>query len=141
MDMDPYAIEMSKIYPENIIAASRWISGGGFNGYNRIKYFLNFISQKILSLLFSTNLTYMTYGFRLYPLELINSINWEETKHPFFLETSLKPLKLGVNFIEVPAVWNVRTKGTSEISFLNLYTYLKTVFHVLFMKREDILKN
>lgn len=144
MDMDPNAvskfIEESKKSPESIIAASRWMPGGGFHGYKKFMLALNYIFQKMLDVLFLTKLTDMTYGFRLYPADLVKSVNWEEAKHPFALETCLKPLRLGVDFIEVPATWNVRTEGTSEISFFKYFRYFKTVFHVRFMKKDDILK-
>ncbi len=142
MDMDPYAIskfiEKSKESPESVILASRWIAGGKFHGYNKLKLVLNFIFQKILALVFWTKLTDMTYGFRLYPAELMRSIQWEETRHPFFLETCLKPLKLGVDFIEVPAVWRIRTEGTSEIAFSGCLRYLRTVFRVKLMNKRKI---
>jgi len=144
MDMDPYVIsrfiEISKTSPESILLASRWIPGGEFHGYNRLKLVLNYIFQKFLDVLFLTKLTDMTYGFRLYPAALMKSIKWEETKHPFFLETSLKPLRLGTKFIEVPAIWNVRTEGTSVISLWSCFKYFKTVFRVRTMKRKNILK-
>lgn len=144
MDMDPYAvckfIEKSKTSPESIIAASRWMPGGGFNGYKRFMLALNYIFQKMIDVLFLTRLTDVTYGYRLYPSELVNSINWEEAKHPFALESCLKPLRLGISFIEVPATWNIRAEGTSEISFFKYFRYFKTVFHVRFMKKVDILK-
>ncbi|MEI6577960.1 MAG: glycosyltransferase family 2 protein [Eubacteriales bacterium] len=144
MDMDPHAvskfIKKSKTSPESIIAASRWMPGGGFNGYKKFMLALNYIFQKMIDLLFLTKLTDVTYGYRLYPTELMKSINWEEAKHPFALETCLKPLRLGMNFIEVPATWNLRTEGTSQISFLKYFRYFKTVFHVRFMKKVDIIK-
>ena len=144
MDMDPYSvskfIEKSKTSPESIIAASRWMPGGGFHGYKKLMLALNYIFQKMLDVLFLTKLTDMTYGYRLYPAELMKSVNWEEAKHPFALETCLKPLRLGVNFIEVPATWNLRTEGTSQITFFKYFRYFKTVFHVRFMKKADIVK-
>lgn len=144
MDMDPYAIhkliEKSKISPDHIILASRWMKGGAFHGYNKLKLVLNYIFQKMLDVLFLTNLTDMTYGFRLYPSALMKSIKWAEVKHPFFLETCLKPLKIGTEFIEVPAVWNIRTEGTSEISLFGCLKYFKTVFHIRFIKKADILR-
>lgn len=144
MDMDPFAvskfIENSKISPESVIAASRWMPGGGFHGYKKFMLGLNYIFQKIIDIVFLTKLTDVTYGFRLYPIELLNSIVWEEEKHPFFLETCLKPLRLGVNFIEVPATWKVRTEGTSEITLFRYLKYINTVLHVRFMKRKQMLK-
>lgn len=143
MDMDPYAvckfIEKSKSSPESIIAASRWMPGGGFNGYKKLMLGLNYIFQQMIRVFFITKLTDVTYGYRLYPADLVRSIRWEEAKHAFALESCLKPLRLGVRFIEVPATWNARTEGTSAISFFKYFTYFKTVFHVRLMKKKNIL--
>ena len=145
MDMDPYAvskfIEKSKTAPDRIIAASRWMPGGGFHGYKKFMLLLNYIFQKMIDVIFWTKLTDVTYGYRLYPTELVKSIRWEEEKHPFALETCLKPLRLGIPFIEVPATWNARTEGTSQINFFKYLTYFKTVFRVRFMRKKNILNN
>jgi glycosyltransferase involved in cell wall biosynthesis len=132
-------IELEKTQPRGIVTASRWIAGGGFTGYSKIKYILNFIFQKLLSALFLTSCTDMTYAYRIFPVDLVRSVNWEETKHPFFLETALKPLRLGVKFIEVPARWAARTEGDSQNSFLKNFAYVKTEFKIRFMKKKDIL--
>lgn len=136
----PVYIEMAKKNPDQIVTASRWIKGGGFKGYSKVKYVLNFIFQKVLSLIFWTSLSDLTYGFRIFPSDLMKSIRWEEDKHPFFLETALKPLRLGVKFQEVPTVWYSRTEGESQNTFLRNFVYFRTEFHVRFMKKADILK-
>ncbi len=92
----------------------------------------------MIDVIFWTKLTDVTYGYRLYPTTLANSIRWEEDKHPFALESCLKPLRLGVNFIEVPATWNLRTEGTSAISFFKYFLYFRTVFRVRFMRKSSI---
>ena len=70
----------------------------------------------------------------------MQSIKWEELKHPFFLETALKPLRLGVKFIEVPGHWAARTEGESQNGFFDNFKYFKTAFHIRVLKEEDILK-
>jgi len=51
-------------HPNCIITGSRWIKGGGFEGYSRLKYFLNYLFQKTFSVMYSTRLSDMTYGYR-----------------------------------------------------------------------------
>jgi glycosyltransferase involved in cell wall biosynthesis len=133
-------IELEKRWPDGIVTASRWIEGGNFSGYSKVKYILNFIFQKLLSLLFLTACTDMTYGYRIFPAALMRSIQWEETRHPFFLETALKPLRLGIRFTEVPARWQARTEGDSQNSFLRNFAYFKTEFKIRFMRKKDILR-
>jgi glycosyltransferase involved in cell wall biosynthesis len=133
-------IELEKKEPDGIVTASRWIRGGGFSGYSRFKYILNYFFQKLLMLLFPASGTDLTYAYRIFPVDLVRSIRWEEEKHPFFLETALKPLRLGVQFTEVPAKWEARIEGESQNSFFANFKYFKTEFHIRFMPKKDILK-
>ncbi len=134
-------IESSKQYPERIITATRWKYGGGFRGYSRIKLICNYIFEKSVALFYFSGLTDMTYGYRLFPSELMKRIEWEELKHPFFLETALKPLRLGVKFIEVPAKWEARTEGVSQNGFFETFKYFRPALHNRFLKPEDILNH
>ena len=144
LETDPHLIalfiEEVKKMPDGIVTASRWIRGGGFSGYNGIKLVCNFIFQKLISLCFLSSCTDLTYAYRIFPTRLMQEIRWEETKHPFFLETALKPLRLGVKICEIPARWVARDEGDSQNSFFKNFAYFKTEFHIRFMKKEDILK-
>jgi hypothetical protein len=143
LETDPHLvcrfIELEKRWPEKIVTASRWMKGGGFAGYSGIKYALNFIFQKLLSLFFLTHCSDLTYAYRIFPTKLVQSIRWEETRHPFFLETALKPLRLGVRFTEIPAKWETRREGESQNTFFANFAYFKTEFRIRFMKKENIL--
>lgn len=145
LETDPYIvsrfIEEEKKNPESIITASRWAKGCSFQGYQKVKLVCNFMFQKMLGVLFQTKLTDMTFAFRIFPSELVKQIYWEELKHPFFLETALIPLRLGVNFIEIPANWTARTEGISQNGFFDNFKYFKTVWRVRFCKKHRMLKN
>jgi hypothetical protein len=134
-------IELEKCRPDGIVTASRWMKGGSFAGYNGVKYVLNFIFQKMLSLTFLTHCSDLTFGYRIFPVKLVQSIRWEETRHPFFLETALKPLRLGVRFTEIPARWEARREGESQNTFFANFAYFKTEFRIRFMKKEHIWQN
>jgi hypothetical protein len=69
----------------------------------------------------------------------MQSIRWEETRHPFFLETALKPLRLDIRFTEIPAKWEARPEGESQNTFFANFAYFKTGFRIRFMKRNKIL--
>ena len=145
METDPMVvqsfIEKSKRSPEKVITASRWIKGGGFDGYNKIKLVCNAVFEKTIALFYGVKLTDMTFGFRCFPAELMKDIVWEESKHPFFLETALKPLRLGVQFEEVPARFVARTEGESQNSFFANLKYFRTAWHDRFLPREKILRS
>lgn len=144
METDPIKVKdfivVQKIHPNAIIAASRWIQPKGFSGYNKIKLVLNFIFQKSISILYFTKLSDITYGYKSFPVSLVQSIEWKEKKHPFFLELALKPLRLGVEFYEIPSKWIARTEGESQNSFLKNFKYIKVALSCRFIRKKNILK-
>lgn len=134
-------IKLSKAKPDIIITATRWKTGGSFEGYNPFKYLLNGLFQRFFSLLYHTHLSDMTYGYRIFPTALLQQIRWEELRHAFLFETILKPLQLGVKAIEIPCKWEARKEGVSQNPFINNFIYFRIGLKVLFLKREDILLN
>ena len=125
-------ISTSRANPDSIVTANRWLVGGGFYKYNKIKLFLNYIFQNILKIIYNTNLSDITYGYRIFPSNIVKKILWEELKHPFFLETILKPIKLKTNIIEIPSGWKARTEGESQNNFMANFLYIKTALRIKF---------
>lgn len=144
LETDPYVvaklIEEEKKHPKDITTASRWLSRGNFSGYDKKKELLNFIFQKIFSVYYGVKLTDMTYAFRIFPTKLMQRINWEEVKHPFFLETALKPIRLGIRFHEIPAKWTVRQEGESQNTFIQTFAYIKPAIKIRFYSKKRIMK-
>jgi hypothetical protein len=106
--MVPRFIAAMKTGDWDIVAASRWLEGGGFEGYSRLKLALNFLFQKFFCVLYRTNLTDLTYAYRLYRRATLEGIVWEELRHPFLLECLLKPLRRGARITELPCTWRAR---------------------------------
>lgn len=136
----PLMIEQSILHPDKIVTVSRWCKGGGFQGYSKLKLYLNFIFQKMIAIMFLTNLTDITYGYRLIPTKIIKIINWKELKHPMFLETAIVPLRLGIKIVEIAGMWKARTEGVSQNSFMANFAYFKTAFRVRFIKQNKLFK-
>ena len=132
-------IELEKKEPRGIVTTSRWMKGGDFRGYNKVKQVCNAIFQKIMSVLFLTRLSDLTFGFRIFPTALLRAIDWKELRHPFFLETSVVPLRLGVPFVQIPANWKPRPEGESQNSFFANFRYFKTAIRVRFSRRSSLL--
>lgn len=144
LETDPHLIKdfikYAKEAPDYIITASRWRKGGGFKNYNKIKLVCNWIFEHLIGWFYFSKLSDLTYGFRIFPTKLVQQIKWEELKHPFFLETALKPLRLGVKFKEIPVRWVARTEGVSQNSFFANFKYFKTAWHIRFLHPNEILK-
>jgi hypothetical protein len=122
----------------DVVTASRWAQSGTFHGYNPAKYVLNWVFQKLIGTLYGASLTDLTFGFRIFRTELVKSIVWEEVRHPFLLETILKPLRLGARVAEVPTTWYARPEGASHNPFWRNFLYFRIALKVRFMKRQRI---
>ncbi len=142
LETDPvdvkHFIALAKENPEVIITASRWRKQGKFEKYNPVKLFLNWIFQRAFSIIYFTSLSDMTYGYRIFPTALIQSIHWTELRHPFLLETIVKPLRLGIKTIEIPTIWKARKEGESQNTFLRNFEYFKIGLQVRFMNPNKI---
>lgn len=124
----------------DVVTATRWTTKGAFQGYSTVKYVLNWGFQKMFRMLYGTPLTDLTYGFRIFKTDLVKNIDWQELKHPFLLETILKPLRLGARVAEIPTVWRTRTEGMSHNTFLQNFVYFRTAFRTRFTPKQQILR-
>ena len=78
LETDPHdvknLINEAQKHPDAIITATRWTRKGFFEGYDNVKLVLNYIFQKCFSILYNTELTDMTYGYRIFPTRLVQNI-------------------------------------------------------------------
>jgi hypothetical protein len=144
LETDPHDVKCliteSKAHPRAIITASRWREGGGFSGYAPVKFLANRIFQLIFSTLYASKLSDLTFGYRLFPVALAKAIKWEELRHPFLLETIVKPLRLGVPVVEISSRWRAREEGESQNTFMRNFTYFGIGLRVRFMRAQQILR-
>ncbi len=136
----PSFIEISRQKPDAIVTASRWAAGGGFTGYGRTRVALNWVFQHATSLIYRSPLTDATFGYRLFPTKLVQAIRWEGLRHEFLLETVLKPLRLGVEVVEVPTLWRPREDGESQNSVATQARYIGTLLSNRLVRRSAILR-
>jgi len=132
----PALIKCMKQGNWDIVSTSRWCSKNGFNGYSRVKLILNYIFQKLFGLIYNTNLTDLTYAYRLYKKSALTNIKWEELKHPFLLECLLKPMLRGARITELPCQWHARTEGKSANSLLGTFAYLRIALKIRLQKKS-----
>jgi len=137
----PRMIALATAHPNAIITASRWLKKGAFTGYQPVKWVCNYLFQLLFRWLYRTHLTDMTFGYRLFPTALVQAIEWKEVRHPFFLETIVKPLRLGVEVLEVSSLWVPRIEGDSQNSFFRNFLYFKVGILTRFMPPHGILKS
>lgn len=132
-------IAKSKEFPESVISASRWLSNNNFKDYGKINKFLNFVFQRVVNILYKTEMTDATFVYYSFPNEVIRRMLIKETDFNSSLELVLKSIRLGVDFIEIPTVWVRRKEGKSHNSYLKKLLYLKPLLKVFFMNKKDVL--
>jgi glycosyltransferase involved in cell wall biosynthesis len=142
LETDPYIVKeliAKAAEGHDIVTATRWTTSGGFEGYDRTKYLLNWVFQRTFRTLYGVRLSDLTYGFRIFKTKWVKTIAWEELRHAFLLETILKPLRLGAQAVEVPARWRMRVEGTSHNLFLQNLVYFRIALKTRFRNKEDLL--
>ena len=137
----PDLVGEAKRRPEAVITASRWLRRRSFQGYGAVRVPLNYSFQFMARVLYGTSLSDLTFGYRLFPLALLQSINWEGQRHDFLLETILKPVRLQVPVIEVPTRWVPRTEGASQNSIKFQLEYVAMALRCRFAKPDRILRH
>ena len=122
----------------DIVATTRWTEGGGFDGYNPIKLAANWVFQKSIGMLYRTNLTDLTFGYRIWRTETLRGHTWQEFRHPFLLECLLRPLLRGAAATEIPVRWEARKEGESHNPFWRNFLYFRIAFKLWSQARTRV---
>jgi dolichol-phosphate mannosyltransferase len=121
----------------DIVCASRWMSGGGFSGYNPVKLVLNFGYNLIFRVLYRTSIHDITFGYKLIRTELLRQIRWQYGTHEFCAELILRPLRLGYVAVEVPTRWVKRPEGDSKMTFMRNFRFVTAGWNIFITPRAD----
>jgi dolichol-phosphate mannosyltransferase len=115
----------------DVVIGNRWArTGGGFHNYDPLKYVCNWIFQQIFKRIYRTRVSDLTYGFKILRKHVINSIQWESQFHEIYIETTVKPLKMGYRVEQVPTVWIGRREGRSVNTLLRNFGYVRLALRV-----------
>ncbi len=120
------------------VIGNRWLKGGGFQNYDSTKLILNWGFQLLFKVLYLTKLGDLTYGFKVLSRDMISQIKWEAVYHEIYIETTVKPLKLGFKMDQVPTVWIGRREGESQNTFWRNFRYVKLALDVLFAMKQKL---
>ena len=133
----PQMVEYAKAAPDVIVSVSRYVKGGKIeDGYKKWKLLWNRLAQLYCAALYQSRLTDYTYAYRCCPTAYYHAVQWEELKHPFALEATLKFVRLGLPFREIPG----RQFGGSQSGLQETMLYLPLSLRVRFMRKKHILK-
>jgi dolichol-phosphate mannosyltransferase len=120
----------------DIVCASRWLRGGGFEGYDPFKLLLNYGFNLVFRTLYGIHIHDLTFGYRLMKTEVLRKVRWEYGRHEFCVELLLKPVRLGFTAVEVPTRWIKRPEGESKNAFMRNFKFASAAWKIRFARRE-----
>lgn len=130
----PDLLRAARNKPGTIVQASRVMKGGAFHGYGRFKLALNLAAQRWLRLMYQGKATDFTFGYRVYPRAVAQSLPVREFLHGFVLESLLLAIRQGVPVHEIPCVWRKRAEGSSQITLATYLHYLPLAVRTRFRR-------
>jgi len=140
MDVNAIPKMINKIVETDadVVIGSRYLEGGGIRGsYPLIKRTLNIIFQRIFRFLFWTKISDLTYGFKLFKVDILNDLHLEARYQNIGAETTLKPIKLGLKVEQVPVIHRFRESGIgNSLSLIGNLKYPLIALKILFWKKH-----
>ncbi len=123
MEMDPRNvekfIERAKMHPKRIICASKWHKESLVEGYGIMHELGSRAMNNAVALLYNVKVKDIFSMYQIYPTSVCHKMNFNDESRVFF-EYTLKPLRLGVEYEEIPTVYRKRSEGKSNINIWSL---------------------
>jgi len=124
----------------DVVVGSRFTEGSVLEGYSKFKYFYNRAFNKIFRCLLGTQISDLTFGFKILRDDIVTRVNWESEKHGIAGETTMKPIALGFAVEEVPVSWIRRKHGKSKFRLSYHLEYLWVGIKASFQRLLRMLK-
>ncbi len=139
-EMDPRTIEdlvpIAKEKPHAVVCGSKWHKDSVVENASFIQAIGSRTINKFAAIMFGVKATDIFSIFQIYPLEL-----YKKTKASI-AEFTLKPLRLGVEYIEIPTIYKRENGRESNFNFSGFLKmglgYLKTIFKVRFIPKDKL---
>ena len=124
MEMDPHDlrtfVEKARLHPNRIIAASKWKDGSTVIGYSALRKFCSCALNWIAGHLIHSKGTDLFTIYQIYPMRVYREMHFDDPRR-FGYEYTLRPVRLGVEYEEIPTVYHKRTQGKTNFDFFALF--------------------
>jgi len=134
----PELIKASEEY--NLVLGSRWVKGGGVEGWPWYRYTASWGANLAARLLLSLKPKDITSGFRCYHREVLEGINLHgiiSSGYAFQEELIYRTQKAGFSIGEIPITFVDRKEGQSKMTKKEIITSSKAIIK-LFMHRRGV---
>ena len=132
LEMDPTDIQTfiqkAKLHPHRIIAASKWLPESTVIGYGKMRRFCSRTLNWIVRHIIQSDATDLFTIYQMYPLSVYHEMHFDDPRY-FAYEYSLRPVRLGYEYEEIPTVYRKRTEGKTHF---NLFALFRVAFIFIF---------
>ncbi len=139
-EMDPRTIQelvpIAKEKPDSIVCGSKWHKDSVVENASFVRAAGSKALNKFAAILFNVKATDIFSIFQIYPLSLYKKVNAD------IAEFTLKPLRLGVEYIEIPTCYKREEGRESNFNFWGFLKmglgYVKSIFRVRFTPKNRL---
>lgn len=110
----------AKQHPNRIICASKWHKDSIVKGYGKFHTFGSRLLNTFIGILFNTKGKDLFSIYQIYPLSVYKKLNFDNPGR-FAYEYTIKALRAGVEYEEIPTIYIQRTESKSNFSQLKLF--------------------
>ena len=121
----------------DVIIGSRYIPGGGSEGWGIHRKLLSKYANKLAKFVTKSGINDMTTGFRIYKRSALESIDFKESKlngYSFLVDILDKCVKAKLSIKEAPILFVDRELGKSKMNIKIIIEGVKTLFKLYFQK-------
>lgn len=137
-EVDPATIEklvpIAKEKPDSVVCGSKWLKGSAIKNPSYLRALGSQALNLLAAMLFHVKATDIFSIFQIYPLELYKKYK------PSLSEYTLIPLRMGVEYIEIPTTFEReagRKSNLNVLSFLMLgFGYTRSILKVRFTPKD-----
>ena len=101
----------------DVIIGSRYVEGGGVTGWPLSRKIISSCSNSVYRLILGTKIHDLSGGYKCYRRSVVENLNFDEffsTGYSIGVETLFRCYKEGYTFLEMPILFQNRTKGKSK---------------------------
>ncbi len=136
----PKMIDTLKKYKCDMVVASRYITGGQINGWNKKRKLLSKVATLIAKRGLGVKTKDPMSGFFAFKKGILKELNFDAIGYKFLLEILVKKRELNVK--EIPYTFQNRKLGSSKLDSSTIIDYMKSVWKLYrFGKSEEEKRN
>lgn len=123
-------ITLAKEKPSAIICGAKWHKDSVVENHDLPRAFGSRLADKFAAFLFHRKETDLFSIFQIYPIELYEQMNFN--KKNLLYEYTLKPLRFGTEYIEIPTIYKKNDKRKATATFFQLIVIaVRYCYHVI----------